>query len=279
MHAEETYWIINFCLKYFVWFPFWIFICRAERPRLSLLYHNVKQTGKRTSFQTKPFSDPTKHDDHNLLVHIWDIAGRNVILNRRNVDKPCNTTPERGKYNSVRRDRRSCGNDPTPSCAFWLSLSPPHTYLLLLGEICWNRARSRAQHHVLGLLFGTINQFSSTLQRRGKPATFRQQERLGAANTSLQKHRVWLRAASGVQRKDGEKEKKGADKYVPYQNFCLYPRPAVLGPSKPVKVLGEGRNRTERESWCGWGPRWVQSTFLYVLPPILSPAANFLNEP
>lgn len=61
-------------------------------------------------------------------------------------------------------------------------LLPTHL-LALLGEICWNSARSRAQDPVLGLLFCTINQFSSTLQSPGKPATF-----LSARMTGCCKH-------------------------------------------------------------------------------------------
>lgn len=69
------------------------------------------------------------YNDHNFLVCTRDFTGRNasVILNRRNIDKTCRTAPERGKFNSLRRDPRSCGNNTTPSCACWLFPSPPHT--------------------------------------------------------------------------------------------------------------------------------------------------------
>jgi len=70
------------------------------------------------------------YNDHNFLAYTWEFTGRNasVILNRRNKDKTCKTAlEERGKFNSLRRDLRSCSNNTTPSCVCWPSLSPPHT--------------------------------------------------------------------------------------------------------------------------------------------------------
>lgn len=258
--------------------PLLNFHLQSTKTQTKFTESQRKANREKEELSDKAFFRCHNVDDHNFLVRTWDFTGRNVIFNRRNIDKTCKTTPDRGKFNSLRRDHRSCGNNPTLRCVFWLALSPPRTSLLLLGEMCWNRLTP--EHRIMPWVyyFAPSTNFHPLCKDEESRQLFISKNDRVLQTPLYNTECGWERQAECRGRME-RRRRKGDDKYVPHQNFYIYPRPALLWPDKPGKVLGEGGNRMERESWCGWGPRWLQSTSLCVLPPILSPAANFLNEP
>lgn len=191
--------------------------------------------------------------------------------------------PQRGENSTQWRDPMPCGNNTPPGCARWLPPAPPHT------PTCsprWNLQKQCSLQSTRSCPGFTILHhqpiFIHSVKSR-KASNFFISKNDWVLRTPLYENtervREWEAQCRERMERRRREERRGDHKCAPYQNFCLRPRAAVLWPNRPVKVSGEDRSEREREHWGWWGSCWVRSALLYVLPPILSLAANFLNEP